>query len=201
MAPEHLQQQQMSMDKQLPPHPTLNDPLNQQMLQNQLQPNTNDFIPHNENGAHPETEQNAPPAINGQMPQHNIDDDATQPLLDQYPQTQERREASNSAPAELLQNEISAAPALDKQAEEPTLQNGIDQPTTDAQSASNLLFDSLIGDMQNQPPQQNTSVLNESTEMQLPQDKQNDFMGSDDEDDYGAPASVGPVSYLHQFMF
>ncbi|KAF8789606.1 double-strand-break repair protein rad21 homolog [Argiope bruennichi] len=194
MAPEHLQQQQqLSMDKQLPPHPNLNDPLNQQMLQNQLQPNTNDFIPHNENGAHPDTEQNPPPAINGQMPQHNIDDDATQPLLDQYPQTQERHEANSSAPSELLQNDVAAAPAVDKQAEEPALQNGIDQPTTDAQSASNLLFDSLIGDMQTQPQQQNTSTLNESSDMQMPQDKQNEFMGSDDEDDYGAPASVGPI--------
>ncbi|GFY50203.1 double-strand-break repair protein rad21 homolog [Trichonephila inaurata madagascariensis] len=124
MAPEHLQQQQLSIDKQLP-HPGLNDQLNQQMLQNQLQP-------------------------------PNV-----------------------------------AAPAAEKQAEEPALQNGIDPPTTEAQTASNLLFDSLIGDMPPQP--QNTSSINESADLNMSQDKQNEFMGSDDEDDYGAPASVGPI--------
>lgn len=124
MAPEHLQQQQLPMDKQLP-HPGLNDQLNQQMLQNQLQP-------------------------------PNV-----------------------------------AAPAAEKQVEEPALQNGIDPPPTDAQTASNLLFDSLIGDMP--PQQQNTSSINESTDLNMSQDKQNEFMGSDDEDDYGAPASVGPI--------
>ncbi|GIY71662.1 hypothetical protein CDAR_259622 [Caerostris darwini] len=177
MAPEHIQQQ-------MQPQATLNDQLSQQMLQNQLPPATNDFIPHSENGTLPETEPNPPPAMNGQMSQH--DDDATQPLLDQY--SQERRDTSNSAPAEMHQTDVAVPPIADKQGEKPALQNGIDQQTNDVQNASNILFDSLIGDM----PPQNTSSLNDTVDMQMHQDKENEYMGSDD-DDYGAPASVGPI--------
>lgn len=107
--------------------------------------------------------------------------------MDQYP-NQEPITVSQPAPE---------APAAVEPPQQP--QNGVEQ--TAEQNASNLLFDSLIGDMpphmqQQQQQPQTSSTLNDA---ELEMNRANEFVPSDD-DDYEAPASVGPVSYFFKIV-
>ncbi|KAG8186915.1 hypothetical protein JTE90_022882 [Oedothorax gibbosus] len=124
----------------------------------------------------PPAEHQTPRPINGQ------DDEATQPLMDQqYPQE----------PIQMIQQQQQPQP-IELPVEPPMAQsqNGMEPPPE--QEVPTNIFDSLIGDMPQHMVQQQPQTSNTLNDAEMDMIRNNEFVPSDD-DDFDAPASVGPI--------
>ncbi|XP_035224578.1 double-strand-break repair protein rad21 homolog isoform X1 [Stegodyphus dumicola] len=191
---EHMQP---SIDKQLPSHSSLDDQINQQALQDQLSQTPVDHLPCVENDLHPcpDGQQLMQPHIDSQMLQTSVDDDVTQPCLGEHytePHVEgDANSLTSTMPAVLPHNDHSNTACVNEQINQPSVPNCLPNEEvnqqSEQQSESNLLFDSLNnGEIE---PHIDENQINEN----VLQQKNHEFPLSDDEDDYGAPSSVGPA--------
>lgn len=204
--PDHMQQS--AIEKQMPNHSPLANQINQQSLQDQLSQSTVDHISCIENHLHPGTENNMiPPAhVDGHVLQPPVDDDVTQPCIgEEYTGSlgAESNALSSTLPNVLPGNNHNNLPIVNDTTSEAdtqncTLQNEVNQ-TVNQQSDSNL-FDSLNnGEILSQNHSTENILSNDQVDDNEHQ-KKNELPISDDEDDYGAPGSVGPVSMFINFV-
>lgn len=220
------QMQQTPLDKQMPTHSPLTNQMSQSIQDHLSQSNAISNLPCIENNLHPCPENGLmQPHLDSHMlqplqqqqpplQQPPLQQPSLQPhnacLAEDYSQTQTLEDANaiGATVSNMLPNEHNNLPLVSDHIPEPNTQNcapetELNQTVNQQPSESNSVFDALSNDFRLKNLQENNTQLQtqeNENQQNVPNttnaaDK-NDFPVSDEDDDYGAPGSVGPVSIL-----